>query len=113
MVEAHWNGEWPCLCYGKWTLKVNGDDVPDKIPKNLRKSEMNTYGVYQSWHFDENYMEEFEDYEDGLDCEEWIEPNKEWLDTISTDYRIQQAIYCAIGPEDFRKRSCNGCIYKN
>ena len=82
MVEAHWNGEWPCLCYGKWTLKVNGDDVPDKIPKNLRKSEMNTYGTYQRWYFDKNYMEEFEDYEDGLDCEEWIEPNKEWLDTI-------------------------------
>ena len=83
MVEAKWSGAWPCLCHGQWTLKVNGKDVTDKIPDDLRESEMNTYGVYQSWHFDENYMEEFEDYEDGLDCEEWIEANKEWLDTIT------------------------------
>lgn len=110
MVEAKWSGRWPCLCYGQWTLKVNGKDVTDKIPEILRSSEMNTYGTYQSWYFNENNMEEFEDYEDGLFCEEWIEANKEWLDTITTDHRVQQEIYCKISAEDFRHGSCGGCI---
>lgn len=33
MVEAKWSGLYPCLCSGEWTLKVNGKDVSDKIPK--------------------------------------------------------------------------------
>lgn len=30
MVEANWNGRYPCLCFGKWTLVVNGKDVSNK-----------------------------------------------------------------------------------
>ena len=69
MVEAKWSGSYPCLCYGKWTLKVNGKDVSNMIPKELRESSMNTYGTYQTWHF-EDLLEVFEDYEDGLDCDD-------------------------------------------
>ena len=52
MVEAYWSGKYPCLCFGEWRLKVNNKDVTDKIPVSLRKREMNTYGTYQSWHFE-------------------------------------------------------------
>lgn len=47
MVEAHWNGSYPCLCFGEWMLKVNGKDTLNKIPDELRKDSMNTYGIYQ------------------------------------------------------------------
>lgn len=109
-VEAKWSGSYPCLCSGKWTLKVNGKDVSNKIPKVLRNSSMNTIGNYQSWHFEEDYMEVFEDYDDGLECEEWIAENKEWLDSISTDISTQREIFLAINAEDFRSGSCGGCI---
>lgn len=109
MVKAEWSGSYPCLCHGKWTLKINGKNVSDLIPEELRESEMNTYGTYESWHF-ENWMEVFEDYEDGLDCDEWIEENKYWLDTITEDLNTQMEIYHAINKQDWRAGSCGGCI---
>lgn len=109
MVEARWSGSYPCLCFGEWTLKIDGKDVSKKIPEDLRKSSMNTYGTYQSWHF-EDWMEVFEGYDDGLDCGEWIEENAYWLNTIAGDYSVQEKIYHAINAEDFRSGSCGGCI---
>lgn len=109
MVEATWSGSYPCLCFGEWTLIVGGKNVSDKIPKNLKNSSMNTYGKYQSWYF-ENWSEVFEDYVDGLNCNDWIAENKEWLDDISTDISIQREIFDAINEQDFRSRSCGGCI---
>ena len=109
MVEAKWSGSYPCLGFGKGTLKVNGEDVSDKIPEDLRDSSMNTYGTYQSWHF-ENWLEVFEDYTSGLDCYDWIKENKKWLDKITTDLDTQKEIYHAINKEDFRNGSCGGCI---
>ena len=109
MVEARWSGSYPNLCHGEWTLKVNGNNVSDLIPKELRDGEMNTYGTYQSWHF-ENWSEVFEDYEDGLACDEWIAENKYWLDTIANDLGIQEEIFHAINSQDWRSGSCGGCI---
>lgn len=109
MVEARWSGSYPCLCNGEWTLIVNGKNVSGLIPKELRHGEMNTYGTYQSWHF-EKWMEVFEDYEDGLDYDEWIEENKYWLDTITEDYDAQMEIFYAINKQDWRAGSCGGCI---
>ena len=36
MVVANYTGTYPNLCVGEWTLKVNGKDVSDKIPEELR-----------------------------------------------------------------------------
>lgn len=110
MIEASWSGSYPCLCSGKWTLMVNGEDVSNKIPEELRKSSMNTYGTYQNWYFDNNWSEVFEDYVDGLKCDDWIVENKEWLNNISTDISMQREIFAAINEQDFRSGSCGGCI---
>lgn len=110
MVEANWNGRYPCLCFGKWTLVVNGKDVSNKIPDELRTEPMNTYGTYEQWYFDDNYSEEFESYKDGLEMHEWIEKNGYWLDKITSDYNIQEEIFTAIQREDFRLGSYGGCI---
>lgn len=109
MVNAFWSGSYPCLCSGTWTLEVNGVDVSSLIPEELRHNEMNTFGTYEEWHF-EDWIEVFEDYEDGLMCDEWIAENKYWLDDITDDYNIQTEIFYAISEEDFRHNSCGGCI---
>ena len=109
MVKANWSGSYPTLCFGKWTLEVNGVDVSMFIPDELRENSMNTYGTYEEWHF-EDWLEVFEDYEDGMMCEEWIAVNKYWLDTITEDDDIQTEIYYAINAHDWRHGSCGGCI---
>ena len=109
MVKAKWSGSYPCLCFGKWTLIVDGNDFSDKIPEELRKSSMNTFGTYQSWHF-ENWLEVFEDYTDGLVCEDWINQNDYWLKEITDNNDTKILIYNAINEQDFRSGSCGGCI---
>lgn len=109
MVTANWSGSYPCLCYGEWTLKIDDLDVSNKIPEELRNNSMNTYGEYEEWHF-EDWMEVFESYEDGLDCDEWIAENKYWLDNITDNIDVQKEIFNAISGQDFRHGSCGGCI---
>lgn len=110
MVSAYWSGLYPTLCFGEWTLEVNGKNVSYLIPDELKCGEMNTYGTYQRWYFGDDWIEEFEDYEDGLDCDEWIAENKYWLDNIATDDKTQMEIFYAISEEDWRHGSCGGCI---
>ena len=108
-IEARWSGSYPTLCFGYWTLLIDGEDVSEKIPEDLRDRSMYTFGTYQSWHF-ENWMEVFESYDDGLLCDEWIEENDYWLKDITDDYSVKEEIYDAFNAEDFRSGSCGGCI---
>lgn len=109
MFEVEWTGEWPSLCCGKWIIKKNGVDVSDKIPESLRENDMNTYGTYDSWHFDEDYMEEWESYSDGLDAEEWI-ANNPWILNICSTEEEEYELFEAIQDQDWRHGSCGGCI---
>lgn len=110
-VMANWTGSCPNLCRGKWQLKVNDKWVSDKIPEDLRDDSMDTYGRYEKWNFAGGYNAvNWENYFDGLQCDEWIKENKKWLDSITTDDNIQRDIFEAISEEDFRHGSCGGCI---
>ena len=110
MVKANWSGKYPCLCRGEWTLEVNGKNVSDKIPDEIRKnSPMYTYGYYEVWHFDKDQVI-YEGRHDGLNEEDWIEENDYWLNNITDDIKIKEEIYEAIQNEDFRMKSCGGCI---
>lgn len=109
MVKANWSGRYPNKCHGEWTLEVNGVNVSMYIPAKLRRDSMNTYGTYRRWYF-KNWLEEFEDYEDGLMCDEWIVENKYWLDIITDDINVQMEIFTAINSKDWRHGSCGGCI---
>ena len=108
-VVANWSGTYPCLCYGEWTLYIDNKDYTDYIPKKKRCSEMNTYGCYDTWHFSDDWDEEWETYEDGLYFEDWIEENT-WVNTITTNVEEQQLIYNAFNENDWRHGSCGGCI---
>lgn len=77
-VEVRWTGSYPCLCCGTWILKVNGKNVSEKIPDELRHEPMGTYGTYSYWHF-AGWEEKFKEYQDGMKCERWVEANKSWL----------------------------------
>lgn len=109
-VEAKWSGSYPNLCSGEWTLFIDGKDVSNKIPKDLRNEPMNTNGVYANWGFRRNWKVEWNNYEDGLKCEDWIKENKEWLDGITTDKCEQEDIYYAFQLNDWRYGSYGGCI---
>lgn len=109
-VKAEWSGAYPCLCCGEWSLFINGKNFTKYIPSEKRNNPMDTFNTYQTWYFDEDYMEIFEDYEDGLTCEEWIEENKDWLNKITTNSDELKTIYEAFKEQDFRTGSCGGCI---
>lgn len=108
-IKVEWTGKWPCLCYGEWKLIIDGEDKSSFIPKELRRSDMGTFGTYSSWHF-ENWNEVFEDYQDGMECDEWIEHNKYWLDDITIDPYIQERLFYEFQASDWRHGSCGGCI---
>lgn len=108
--EVEWTGSYPCLCYGEWKIKKNGVDLSNIIPEDIKHSPMDTYGIYQSWYFDENWMEDFEDYEDGLCCDNWINRNDYWISKICNNYDEKVMLFNAISEKDFRANSCGGCI---
>ena len=109
-IEVEWTGEYPCLCYGKWILKIGGKDCSKLIPKSLREnSDMNTIGTYDHWHF-ENWQELWESYENGLSEDNWIEENKHWLKKLPVEESQYKDIFKAFNEKDWRNGSCGGCI---
>ena len=105
MVVAKWTGSYPCLCSGRWELTIDGVNFTDVIPPELRTKPMNTFGEYQSWHF-ENWIEVFESYVDGLPFECWIKEN-EWVNNLPCN---PFEVYLAFNENDWRHGSCGGCI---
>lgn len=101
-----WSGGYPNLCYGEWTLFKNGVEVRTDIP--FQGEPADTYGTYQRWYF-ANWMEEFEDYDDGLDEGSWIKEYEDWLKTIASESEWGY-IYQAFNENDWRYSSCGGCI---
>ena len=107
MYTAIWTGKYPCLCYGEW--KLYRDGVQLKLPEKIRKKHMNTLNVYNDWHFNADYDVHWETYMDGLDYEDWICANKDWLQYISEPCYYKE-IYEAFQKQDWREHSCGGCI---
>lgn len=105
---ADWSGNYPCLCSGEWTLYHNGEEIDVKIP--FQNDPANTFGEYSEWYFDEDYIENERYYEDGLDEEEWIKENIEYLKQVTDDNKQYEYIYKAFQENDWRYGSCMGCV---
>ena len=90
-VEVNWSGEYPILCMGEWTLKIDGNDATHLIPEKLRHSEMNTKHTdnYDEWR--KNYPE----------CSAWVS---------QFPYQIRLMIYIKIKEKDFIRHTCGGCL---
>ena len=120
--KTEWTGEYPSLCVGEWKLyreyediledgtkDIGYDDISNLIPEELKHEPMYTYGQYNSWYFDENYCEQFEDYTNGLDFEDWCIENEDWIHLIC-ESKVYRDLYEAFNEEDWRYESCGGCI---
>lgn len=107
--EAEWTGSFPTLCSGVWKLCVDGKDKSNLIPNDLREYPMYTAGMYEIWHF-EDWQEVFENYNDGLECDDWIKENDSWINKVADCYDEKVALFKAFQAQDFRICSCGGCI---
>ena len=109
MVKVNWTGQFPNLCRGEWSLEVDGEDYSELVPFNddtWGAEEADTYGVYTRYDGDGNYKE----YEDGMEENEWIAENKQWLSKITTETGVWLQIYKAFQEKDWRHSSCGGCV---
>lgn len=113
-LKVEWTGKYPCLCSGKWIIKYG--DLELDIPKEYKHSHMNTYGEYSSWYFDENMFEQFESHIEGLNVDEWINENRNWITDMFKNKDIEVTnellsdLFYKIQECDWRYGSCGGCI---
>ena len=112
--ETNWSGDYPTLCSGLWILYRDGEELDIDIPFNHseraeRGIPAGTFGTYPTWHFSDDWEEVWEDYEDGLPCDEWCSEHEEWLSTFA-DEEDWHIIFEAFAENDWRSNSCGGCI---
>lgn len=105
---ADWSGGFPNLCSGEWTLSYNGKRIDVPIP--FQYEDANTLGTYYHAGFDGDWEETYDDYEDGLSEDKWIEDNIEYLMNITDDESQYPLIYEAFQLNDWRMFSCGGCL---
>lgn len=106
--KVEWTGGFPALCSGEWRIYKNGELLNIEPP--FGDNPADTYGEYSNWYFNDDYMEETEYYEDGLDVYEWIEEYKGWLQTLTDNEEEWEDIYYQFQNSDWRHGSCGGCI---
>jgi hypothetical protein len=116
--EIGWTGSYPALCHGEWYMSINGEELdPKDIPFNNYDEEEDSFEpepAYTereslSWYFDENYIERFEPYKDGLDYIRWTMMWYDWLESIAPKEDWYD-IYAGFQECDWRFWSCGGCI---
>jgi hypothetical protein len=107
-IKVEWTGSWPCLCHGEWKLIIDGEDWSWIIP--FQGEDADTHGTYSSWQFDENYLEEWDSYEAGLDCSEWLSANADWIAKLDLNEDEARLLFEGFQESDWRHGSCGGCI---
>lgn len=97
------------MCYGQWEIIIDGI-----LLTGIENLPFDTTGTYSSWHF-ENWLEVFEDFEDGVDfSEDWLSTNGlsnsliRHRISLTTDEKIE--LFSKIQEQDWRHGSCGGCI---
>lgn len=118
IYKTEWTGKYPCFCAGRWHLyendhEINLYEIGCSFVQSLESysdEHANTYGVYSHWYFDDDWLEYFEDYTEGLEASEWIDKNKDWLINISDNEEDWYLIYDAFQTNDWRYGECGGCI---
>jgi len=115
-ITVQWSGEYPNKCSGVWNITVEGKEF--NIPSAFINKAMETANTYQTWHFDDNMLEVFDSYQDGLKFDEWIKKNIGWIKQSFTKLGLIEKVtiqdlknlYDLISAEDWRHNSCGGCI---
>ena len=113
-LSVEWTGCYPCLCSGECIIKY--EEIELTVPEECKYKPMDTYGEFSRWYFDENYMEEWEYYEDGWNKDIWINRKIYWIKPMFEEHDIEitdellSELYDKIQEEDWRHGSCGGCI---
>lgn len=107
-ITAEWTGCFPCLCFGEWIIRIDGQPV--ELPEDVRTSPMHTYGSYDSWSFNDDWSEQWDSYEDGLTFKPWLAENERWVSELGLSSEEEHDLFDAISAVDWRHGSCGGCI---
>ncbi|PJG83313.1 hypothetical protein [Caviibacterium pharyngocola] len=106
--NARWTSRGNTLCLGHWEIFYQDQHLI--LPENKREKDMGTKGIY-------NFIDPDDElYLEGLDKEDWIVANIDWLSDvfIAADVPLEEAyfrhFYQAVNREDWRCGSCGGCI---
>ncbi|QPB12455.1 hypothetical protein [Providencia phage PSTCR6] len=114
-ISVHWTGSYPTFCFGEWKIFIDGIQLT-----GIENADFKTAGRYDCWAFTDNWDEEWDQYEDGLDEYEWTKKlltediNGLKASLIRHGFELSEALisdlYQAISNEDWRHGSCGGCI---
>ena len=107
-IKVEWTGGYPCLCCGEWKLIIDGKDMSLTIP--FQNEDAGTYGEYSWWQFNKNYDEEWNSYEDGLNCSEWLSALAAWITELGLNEDEARLLFEKFQECDWRHGSCGGCI---
>lgn len=106
--DAAWSTQGNTLCLGHWNINYKG--LPLTLPVERREKDMGTNNIY-------NFMDpEDELYREGLEEDDWIVENADWLADVFITHDIPleeemfRAFYQAVNKVDWRCGSCGGCI---
>ena len=88
-------------------MEIDGKRVEDPPFQNLPAC---TEGRYARWHFDSDWTEHWEFYEDGMCFEDWGKMNLSWLFKVDPSGELWEELYEGFRAEDWRYGSCGGCI---
>ena len=106
--KVSWSAKGNTLCLGHWEISYL--DLPVVLPRARRDQDMGTENIY-------NYLDpDYELYREGLNEDDWIVENIEWLSDMFIEHNIPleeeiiRAFYQAVNKEDWRCGSCGGCI---
>lgn len=93
-------------CHGTWFVSIDGIDVSDKIPEDIRVGNMETENNYSYFYYNEDEKDPIraEYNKRGLDESEWIKKNDYWLNDITTNMEIKQEIY-----REIQMKNITGC----
>jgi hypothetical protein len=111
-LEVKWTGDYPSLCFGKWIIKYKGIEL--KVPEERKYEHMNTDGIYST--ITDYLTEESDVYQDGLEYNDWITENVDWVtdmfnkSEIFPNGTLIKELYEKIQEQDWRSGSCGGCI---
>ncbi|AUM58506.1 hypothetical protein KNT81_gp265 [Proteus phage phiP4-3] len=114
-IFVEWTGSYPTLCFGQWNISIDGISLT-----GLGNEEFDTRKSYDTWHFDDDWSEEWDSYTAGLSPESWVQLmlKHDTNSLVSSLKRhgfkdiekILYALYPHINEEDWRHSSCGGCI---
>lgn len=106
--QAKWSRSGNLLCHGHWIISWQG--APVELPGTRGEKDLGTWGIYSI------IDPEDETFAHGLEEDEWIIDNVDWLTDLFFDYGIAleeknyRYFYQAVNKEDWRCTSCAGCM---